>query len=222
MAPPVLAAPPAGIFPSIAVRVDPSGGIVAQLPFFGLRHYAEIEPWVFRQQDGEDVLVFHRNDAGRVDVLFEKNAVAQAYPRLLWYQAIPFSSGLMIAATLVFLSAVLGWPILLLFGRGSKTRPAAWARWLAGITALVFVVFLVTLGLGLSNVMEVAFSIPPLVQVSLRLGWAAAIGSVAVVVAAVLAWRGRYWTLWGRLHYSLVALAAVAMVWFMSYWKLLG
>jgi hypothetical protein len=81
---------------------------------------------------------------------------------------------------------------------------------------------MVTMGLGLSDLNEVTFSVPPLVQLSLRLGLAAAIGSIAVVVAAVLAWPGNYWTLWGKLHYSLVALMAIAMVWFMNYWNLLG
>ena len=211
----------AGIFSSTTVRAEPSGEISIVLPLWGLRRYAEIEPWVFRQQDGDDVLVFHRNQAGQVDVLFGKNTVAEAYLRLPWYLTNKFSIGLMATSVLVFLSAVLGWPVLLLFGRGSKTRPAAWARWLAGMMALVFLACMVTMGLGLSNLNEVVFSIPPLVQLSLRLGWVAAIASIAVVVAAVLAWRGNYWTIWGRLHYSLVTLVAVAMVWFMSYWKLL-
>ena len=37
-----------------------------------------------------------------------------------------------------------------------------------------------------------------------------------------LAWRERYWSLAGRLHYTLVTLGALGFVWWLSYWNLLG
>ena len=34
--------------------------------------------------------------------------------------------------------------------------------------------------------------------------------------------KDRFWGLAGRLHYTLVTVAAVAFVWFLNYWNLLG
>ncbi len=44
----------------------------------------------------------------------------------------------------------------------------------------------------------------------------------AVLVCAVLAWRRRLWSLPERLHYTALALASVAFVWFLGTWNLLG
>jgi TctA family transporter len=43
-----------------------------------------------------------------------------------------------------------------------------------------------------------------------------------LVVMALLAWFRRYWGLVARIHYSLVAVAVVAFVWFLDAWNLLG
>ena len=44
----------------------------------------------------------------------------------------------------------------------------------------------------------------------------------ALVVLAVLAWRRRWWSVAGRLQYSLTAAAALGFVWFCALWNLLG
>ena len=46
--------------------------------------------------------------------------------------------------------------------------------------------------------------------------------TVAALVYTVLAWKDRFWGLAGRVHYTLVTVAAVAFVWFLNYWNLLG
>jgi hypothetical protein len=46
--------------------------------------------------------------------------------------------------------------------------------------------------------------------------------TVGAIALAVLARGKRYWGVFDRVHYTLGALAAVALVWFMNYWNLLG
>ena len=38
----------------------------------------------------------------------------------------------------------------------------------------------------------------------------------------VLAWKDSYWSIPFRTYYTLVTVAAVAFVWFLNYWNLLG
>ncbi len=46
--------------------------------------------------------------------------------------------------------------------------------------------------------------------------------TIGAVILTVLAWKDSYWGLSGRIHYTLVTLAAVACVWFFNYWNMLG
>jgi hypothetical protein len=46
--------------------------------------------------------------------------------------------------------------------------------------------------------------------------------TVAALVYAVLAWKNRYWGVAFRAYYTLVTVAAVAFVWFLNQWNLLG
>jgi hypothetical protein len=49
-----------------------------------------------------------------------------------------------------------------------------------------------------------------------------AVLAIGAVVFALLAWKNHYWNMAGRVYYTLVTLAAVAFVWFLDYWNLLG
>ncbi|MNI95603.1 hypothetical protein D3C73_1538980 [compost metagenome] len=46
--------------------------------------------------------------------------------------------------------------------------------------------------------------------------------TVALIISASLAWRGKYWTFFMRVCYSLVVLAAMTLSLFFYYWNLLG
>lgn len=131
---------------------------------------------------------------------------------------------------LILLSAVLLWPLASLIQRirgepGETNRYARMARWLAGATAFLALVFAVGLELAVmrtvtSTPMMLAFGLPgstrplfliPALLIPLSLG---------VLMACVQAWRKRYWGHMGRTHYSLVALACLGFVVFVGYWGL--
>jgi hypothetical protein len=46
--------------------------------------------------------------------------------------------------------------------------------------------------------------------------------TILLPIFTVQVWRKNYWSLTGRLHYSLVTLAAIAFIPFLIYWNLLG
>ena len=48
------------------------------------------------------------------------------------------------------------------------------------------------------------------------------VGAAGVLVYAALAWKRRYWGLFGRLYYSLVALSMLIFVAQLGYYNLLG
>jgi hypothetical protein len=64
--------------------------------------------------------------------------------------------------------------------------------------------------------------IPLVVEVVMGLGVLAAALTVGALVYTVLAWKNSYWGIAFRAYYTLVAVAAVAFVWFLNYWNWLG
>ena len=66
------------------------------------------------------------------------------------------------------------------------------------------------------------FGVSTAFKIVLGLGVLAAVLTVGALVYAVLAWKARYWGIVARVYYSLVTIAAVAFVWFLNTWNLLG
>jgi hypothetical protein len=181
----------------------------------------------FREIDGQNSLVFRETPDGRITHLFAASGPAVALEKLAWSETPWFNIGLVVACGAVFLSALVGWPIIAFV---SRDNPAAVARstagsrrasWLAWLTCLAVLV-LVGLGLiPLSDPQEIAYGVPPLVAGIL---WAMpVVAALAAVVGlcTLIAWGKGYWRLSGRMHYTVVLLAVVAFVWFLYHWNLL-
>ena len=94
---------------------------------------------------------------------------------------------------------------------------------LARLTAWVFAL-LATLYIGimagvLRDLNNVIFGAPPFLARLTFVPWLLALLAVAVVVWAVVAWMRGYWTLWGRILYTALALLGAGYVWFLWFWR---
>jgi len=69
---------------------------------------------------------------------------------------------------------------------------------------------------------KLLFGIPFAYKVVLGLGVLSAALTVGALVYAVKAWKEGYWGIVFRSYYTLVTVAAVAFVWFLNQWNLLG
>jgi hypothetical protein len=69
---------------------------------------------------------------------------------------------------------------------------------------------------------QIAFGIPLVYKVVMGLGVLSAILTVGALVYAILAWKDKYWGVLFRIYYTLVTGAAVAFIWFLNQWNLLG
>jgi hypothetical protein len=134
-------------------------------------------------------------------------------------------------AAIVFLATIIAVPAAtLIHHRYRTTAPqqiaahppgARVARWLTWLFALASLVFLIGLFLSVNDLNNVIFGLPPLVEVLLLLPWFSVTIFVAIIAFTVLAWIRNYWTVWGRIGYTLFLTMSLAYLWSLWFWNLL-
>jgi hypothetical protein len=105
--------------------------------------------------------------------------------------------------------------------RKPASRGARMAYWIIGgisVLNLLFVIGTVLWG----NLALPHFGVSMIYRIVLGVGVLSAVLTVGALLYSVLAWKNSYWGIAARVHYTLVTLAAVAFVWFLNYWNLLG
>jgi CubicO group peptidase (beta-lactamase class C family) len=211
------------------VTANDNGTLTLEYPLNILESslWVEVEPLLFQEVDGDNYIAFREGENGCIIHMFMSFITPMAFEKASWYETDAFQMGLIGFAVLAFLS-VLIWPVGYLIRHLRKrpaqpSRPALWARYLAGLVSALNLVFVVGLVVRLGQVLSGVFYGTPAYFVGLLvIPLLTAILTIGLLVFTVLAWRDDYWSVPGRLHYSLVTLAALVFIWFLNYWNLLG
>ena len=193
------------------------------------KRFVEVEPLYFRQVDGPFGIVFREDERGRITHMFTDLMPQYAEVKLGWYEKPGFNMALLLSCLLIFLSMI---PVgLIRFVRerrrsGDRIPTPHGARAfhliILGISILNLV-FVASFQLGIEQVQSNILLEPSLLlKVALGLGVLSALLTAGALVYLLLAWVNSYWGIGGRAYYTLVTLAAVAFVWFLNYWNLLG
>lgn len=210
---------------SVEISNAGDGTLLLNTPWFE-RHFVEVEPLYFRQIDGPFGIVFQENSQGRITRMFTDFTPMFAFEKLAWYETLPFNIALVVACLVVFLSVI---PVVLIRFIQSRrqrsegkpvpraTRLAYWVILGISVLNLLFVIGTVLWG----NLFPV-FGVSVIYKIVLGLGVLAALLTIGALVYTVLAWTNRYWGTAARLHYTLTTVAALAFVWFLNTWNLLG
>ena len=216
-----------GLFDAFEIS-DPDDGTLL-LNMSGLEfRFVEVEPFYFRQVDGPFGLTFREDDRGRITHMFTDLTPMWSFERLSWYETPAFNMGLTLVSVLIFLSMIPGVLIHIIWNRRQRddrkpapggARVAFWT--ILGLSLLNLLFVIGTILWGEQNLAPL-FGISTIYKFILGLGVLSALLTVGTLVYTVLAWKNRYWGILGRLYYTLVAVAAVAFVWLLNYWNLLG
>jgi len=170
----------------------------------------------FRELYGKNNYVFNKLNGK----LFLEFLPAFAFEKLAWYESIAFHWKVFWFCLLVFLSAVISWPILLVIDKSHHVQVdgSTIAIWLSIIASALFLVFF---PIFLMNLDQVYFK-PQALDWILVIPIIASLLAIGSLIYTILAWKNKYWSLIIRLHYTLVTLAMVLFVWWLNYWNLLG
>ena len=219
-------------FEKYAVLLDPvkisdpgDGTLLLTTPWREWR-FVEVEPLYFRQVDGPFHILFREDDYGRITHMDTDFTPMFAFEKLNWYGTPGFNLALALGCVLMFVSMI---PVVLIrfirnrrlsSDRKPAPRSARVAYWIiVGISVLnlLFVIGTVLWG----NPVPL-FGVSMIYRIVLGLGVLSAVLTVGALLYSVLAWKNSYWGIAARVHYTLVTVAALAFVWFLNYWNLLG
>jgi hypothetical protein len=186
-----------------------------------------VEPFVFREIDGLQQIVFQEDKDGRVRYLFFDAFPPLSAVRLQWYELRPVQLGLLAGSVAIFASALLFWPPIAFSIRGlqspriRRTGFSGLLSILGWLSCAAGIAFLIGVAVVLRDPNEIAFGLTREMRGLLALTQVCLVLAAVTVFGAVIAWRNAYWRLSGRLHYTLVALAGVGFTCFLYYWNLL-
>jgi len=194
--------------------------------------FVEVEPLLFQQLDGWHTLAFKENDRKEITHMFIGMLPFMPTYRVPWYEAppvgfLPVIAGLLLCVTMLT-SAFYHWRLARHAAAASpslapRSGAPRWAIRTAVITALLTLVFAISLLVVLqANQDDLIYELPRSLTAVLVLPHVTALLSLAIAFFALLSWTGAWWRLVRRLHYSLFALALLALTWFYAHWNLLG
>jgi CubicO group peptidase (beta-lactamase class C family) len=212
---------------TLSVSPGEDGTLVTGSLGGGPQRWVEVEPQLFRDVDGEGALAFAEDGEGRITHMFVGDTPFMAFTKLAWHQRPTFHIGLLAICVALLLSAVIIWPVgvLLRWRRANvqRSRPvlSRVASWLAWGASALSIAFLAGFVVALRDPLEIEYGTPPLLREVLAVAPVIAVLSVGALIFTIPVWRGALWSLPGRVHYTLVTLAAVGFVWFLYYWNLL-
>jgi CubicO group peptidase (beta-lactamase class C family) len=216
----------AGLLETVEISDSGDGTLLFTNPW-GKWRFVEVKPLYFRQVDAPFHILFREDDQGRITHMFTDYTPMLAFEKLKWYETPAFNMALALGCILVFVSMI---PVVLIrFIRDRRasgdrkpasrgTRVAYWIIVGICVLNLLFVVGTVVWG---SNLVPY-FGVSMIYKIVLGLGVLAAVLTVGALIYSVLAWKRGYWGIAARVHYTLVTVAALAFVWFLNFWNLLG
>jgi CubicO group peptidase (beta-lactamase class C family) len=213
-----------GLFPFLNISTIDDGKLLARS-----KQWIQVEPLVFQELGGQDTMVFKEDQEGNITHVFLSPMPHSACIKLQGIHNPVYHYILLVICGLLFLSTW-RWPFALLYrkvcrrkNQKEKGPESIWARLLAGIMSTFYILTVIGLIIVFSDETGLIFgSAVPFLKIVLVLPLVALLLTLAVLFFSFLAWVKKYWTPCERLHYTLIALASLAFLWFLHYWNLLG
>jgi CubicO group peptidase (beta-lactamase class C family) len=207
---------------------DPGDGTLLFTNPWGKWRFVETKPLYFRQVDRPFHILFREDDQGHITRMFTDYTPMLAFEKLKWYETPAFNMALAAGCVLAFLSMIVVASIRFVRSRrqSGDTKPVPRGARVAygivvGISTLNLLFVVGTVVWGEANMVPY-FGVSMIYKIVLGLGVLSAVLTVGALIYGALAWKRGYWGIATRVHYTLVTVVAVAFVWFLNFWNLLG
>jgi CubicO group peptidase (beta-lactamase class C family) len=195
-----------------------------RLTFEG-KQFVPIKDLLFHQVDGQDKLAFRQDAQGNITHAFFNDSPITAYEKRVGLASADLQLSVIFPSLGLFLLTLVIWPIRFFINRRKEqTQPqlARVARWVSVGMILLNVAVVAGFLVGLLSPFAVMYGNVSSVLILPTMATLAAVLALGSTVLAGLAWKQGYWTLAGRIHYTLVTLAGLGFAWWFNFWNLIG
>jgi CubicO group peptidase (beta-lactamase class C family) len=188
-------------------------------------HFIEVEPWVYREIRGQDLLVLRPAQDGAPQYAFLSSNPASAFERISPLWSPPVQITLAALAGLGILISVFGYPIAAIRGAitgfklQDEVRVAHVVAWVASVTLSVGILCFLYY---LQDPQEILFGIPGSLDAA---EWCGRIGAALTVMSAasvVILWARGLGRPGGRVGHTLVVVCQVVLALWAARWNLLA
>lgn len=223
-----------GILSAARVNVNSDGYLLINL-VGSPQQFVEVEPGVYQSRYPEKnemikTIVFVPNHEGTMMLCAEGPALTMT--KAPWYGSSALAGLLFGSGLLLLLTATLGWAYasigrLVRREKSGASRVALFARLCAVCCGLV-ILFLLTGLMEIISDIDPAFGVPRMffqdtgaMSSLLVLPYLIALAVAGMFAFTILAWLKGFWTLGTRIHYTVLTLSALGVIWIMYYTNLL-
>jgi CubicO group peptidase (beta-lactamase class C family) len=211
---------------TVSIRTEGPGRlIVAGSVFHDPIHFVEVEPWVYREARGQEMLVFRTDGNSTPKLAFLSADPGAAYERIAFVLSPPFQLAAGGLASLGILIALFGYPVALLRCRalhrevGIEVRAAHLVSWVA---AAAFSVAMGAFILFLQDPQQLAFGLPDSLVTVEWFGRAGSVLAVISIASAAVLWARGFGGLGGRIAHTLAVVCQGVLALWAARWGLLG
>lgn len=223
-------------FKDINIKKADNGNLIINAPklFFISKipdkELVPIDKLLFRRPEDNAYTAFGENKHGKIEFAFNPLfPKIGPYEKISWYESVWVQLGIVVFCTIMFLSAFIMYPVRAIIqrlrGKSTKFKRQLNAAWvIVGTVGTLNLIFLIGLPLSLYVIgfWKLIYGVPTVVIGLLTLPLITTFLTLALLIFSIVIWKYKYWSIFSRLHYSLVTLAALIFVPFLTYWNLLG
>ena len=191
-----------------------------------LKHFREIAPLVFREENGQDLVGFKKDSSGRMVMAIDFPFMV--FQKATWDEGSTFNQVVLIGALAVLALTLILWPVAALvrwhYGRKLKLtsaeRTLRIAVHFACIADVAFAVGWIALLISLSDGDRLTSRLDGVLRLIQFVGWLGVIGTLPALYNVYKSWSGGNWW-WTKLHALSVGIACAGFTWFMWNWHML-
>ena len=209
----------------VLVTANSDGSLMIRFENSPATRWVRTDEHLFRMDNQDEYVSFAVDEKGDTYRLHQGSRPILAYERIAWWETTAFHVSLQIMVISIFISILLASIVGRYMRKKAENvkqdpRPARFARLTGNLASLLHPLFIV--GFLAIQMKVVSGSFDLLFYSVLTLPIILAVLALIITTYAIIAWKKSYWGLGGRIHYTLLAAAALANSWFLYYWNLIG
>jgi CubicO group peptidase (beta-lactamase class C family) len=202
-----------------SVTVADSGGALVATFRGDRQRFVPVDSLLFRDENSELLLAFRKDSAGRITHAFLGDDPTSSEVKMRAIQSPRLHIWILGSGLVVFLLTLVAAVVRLLTGRDSKGLPD---RKLLVAMASAFLLAVVALALLPLSIQSIIYDRLGGIKYVLIFPVVGALLTLWAAIAAIRQWRSGSSPVMARIRFTVVVLVAVAFVWSLNTWNLLG